>query len=302
MNARQIETFRAVIEAGSVTGAAERLRITQPAVSKLIIELERSTRLALFERKKRRLIPTQEARLLYEETERVFLGIDRIRRYAIELREVRTGQATIACLPGLGLSLLPTIIAQMATEAPAAHLSMQVGTSSRISDWLLGQRVDLGISLLPVDHPSIEIESLVRTDAVCVLPRGHKLAARARIAPGDLQGESFISLSREDRFGQMINRILDDHGVERNAALETNLSEFACRLVTAGAGVSIVDPFTAAWFGDEIIVRPFLPQARFEVFLLFPAFSPRSRLLESFLARLRATVQPFATDQGERGA
>jgi DNA-binding transcriptional LysR family regulator len=299
MNVRQIETFRAVMEAGSVTAAAERLRITQPAVSKLIMELERSTRLALFVRKKRRLVPTQEAQLLYEEIERVYLGVDRIRRYATELREVKTGRAHIACLPSLGLSLMPVVMAQMAADIPAAHLTLHVRSSSRIVDWLLGQRVDLGISLVPVDHPSVEIESLVRTKAVCVLPRGHPLAARSRIAPGDLQGQSFISLRRDDDAAEMINRILDDSGVVRKAALETNLSEVACRLVRAGAGVSIVDPFTAARFGEEIDVRAFEPPARFEVFLLFPAFRPRSQLLESFLTRLRAAVAPFAIGQDE---
>jgi DNA-binding transcriptional LysR family regulator len=299
MNVRQIEIFRAVMEAGGVTAAAERLRITQPAVSKLIMGLERSTRLVLFVRKKRRLVPTQEAQLLYEEIERVFLGVDRIRRYAMELREVKTGRAHIACLPSLGLSLVPMVIAQMAADVPAAHLTLHVRTSTRIVDWLLGQRVDLGISLVPVDHPSVEIESLVRTKAVCVLPRGHKLAARSRITPGDLQGQSFISLRREDDAAEMINRILDDSGVVRKAALETNLSEVACRLVRAAAGVSIVDPFTASQFGDEIVVRPFVPPARFEVFLLFPAFRPRSRLLESFLSRLRAAVAPFAIGQDE---
>jgi DNA-binding transcriptional LysR family regulator len=297
MNVRQIETFRAVMEAGGVTAAAERLRITQPAVSKLIMELERSTRLVLFARKKRRLVPTQEAQLLYEEIERVYLGVDRIRRYATELREVKTGRAHIACLPSLGLSLVPIVIAQMAADVPAAHLTLHVRSSSRIVDWLLGQRVDLGISLVPVDHPSVEIESLVLTEAVCVLPRGHQLTARSRITPGDLQGQSFISLRRDDHAAEMINRILDDSGVVRKAGLETNLSEVACKLVRAAAGVSIVDPFTAARFGDEIDVRPFVPAARFEVFLLFPAFRPRSRLLESFLTRLRAAVAPFAIGQ-----
>jgi DNA-binding transcriptional LysR family regulator len=301
VNVRQIEVFQAVMEAGSVTAAAERLRITQPAASKLIMALERSTRLPLFRRHKRRLVPTQEAQLLYEEIERVFLGVERIRRYAIDLREIRTGRAHIACLPGLGLSLVPMIVAQMATEAPGVHLTLHVRTSSRIVDWLLGHRVDLGISLMPVDHPSVEIESLVRTHAVCVLPRSHKLATRARITPGDLKGESFISLRRDDDAAQMINRILDDHGVVRNSALETNLSEVACRLVRAGVGVSLVDPFTAAQFGDEIAVRPFVPAAKFEVFLLFPAFRPRSRVLESFLGRLRAAVEPFGIAHAERG-
>jgi DNA-binding transcriptional LysR family regulator len=299
MNVRQIEIFRAVMEAGGVTAAAGRLRITQPAVSKLIMELERSTRLVLFVRQKRRLVPTPEAQLLYEEIERVFLGVDRIRRYAMELREVKTGRAHIACLPSLGLSLVPMVIAQMAADVPAAHLTLHVRTSTRIVDWLLGQRVDLGISLVPVDHPSVEIESLVCTKAVCALPRGHELAARSRITPGDLQGQSFISLRRDDDAAEMINRILDDNGVVRKGALETNLSEVACRLVRAAAGVSIVDPFTAAQFGNEIVVLPFVPPARFEVFLLFPAFRPRSLLLENFLTRLRAAVAPFAIGQDE---
>jgi DNA-binding transcriptional LysR family regulator len=296
MNVRQIETFRAVMEAGGVTAAAERLRISQPAVSKLIMELERSTRLVLFVRKKRRLVPTQEAQLLYEEIERVFLGVDRIRRYAIELREVKTGRAHIACLPGLGVSLVPLVIAQMAAEVPAAHLTLHVRSSSRIVDWLLGQRVDLGISLVPVDHPSVEIESLVSTRAVCVLPRGHALAALSQITPSDLKGQSIISLRRDDAAAEMITRVLDDSGTVRNGTLETNLSAVACILVRAGAGVSVVDPFTAAQFGDEIVVRPFVPEARFTVFLLFPAFRPRSKLLENFLSRLRAAVAPFASD------
>ena len=67
---RQIEAFRAVIETGSVTRAAERLHVTQPAVSKLIMELERATRITLFVRHRRRVVPTPEASLLAEEVER----------------------------------------------------------------------------------------------------------------------------------------------------------------------------------------------------------------------------------------
>jgi len=300
MNVRQIETFRAVMEAGSVTAAAERLGITQPAVSKLIMDLERSTSLTLFERKKKRLIPTQEAHLLFEEIDRVYLGVDRIKRYAMELREVKAGRANIACLPSLGLSVLPNIIAQTAARAPLAHLTLHVRSSSRIVDWLLGHRVDLGISLVPLDHPSVEIESLVVTRAVCVLPRGHQLAGKNQIEPADLQGQSFISLRRDDDAAQAINRVLDDSGMVRSAGLETNLSEVACRLVKAGAGVSVVDPFTAAQFGDGLVVRPFVPAALFEVFLLFPAFRPRSMLLDDFLRRLKEAVKPFASTSGGR--
>lgn len=291
MNTRQIEAFRAVIEGGSITAAAMRLRISQPAVSKLIIGLERSIHLALFVRENRRVTPTPEAMLLYEEVDRVFVGIERIGSYADDLRHLKTGKVHIACLPSLGMRVLPKIIARFAAGKPGAYLSLHVRTSAKIIDWLLGQQIDLGISMLRVDHPSIEVESLVRVNAVCVLPPKHRLARRAAIAPADLQDEAFIGLGREDRAAYAVTRVFDDQGVARRIHLETNLSEVACRLVAQGVGVSIVDPFTAAQFkSSELIVRPFRPQVQFEMFLLFPALRPRSGLLQSFVHALKTEI------------
>jgi DNA-binding transcriptional LysR family regulator len=145
--------------------------------------------------------------------------------------------------------------------------------------------------MLRVDHPSVQVESLARVDAVCVLPPGHLLSNRTALEPEDLQDEAFIGLGREDRSGQMISRAFEDRGVTRNIHLETNLSEVACRLVAAGAGVSIVDPFTAGQFEPaSLVVKPFRPSVVFEMFLLFPAFRPRSLLLQAFVGALQAEV------------
>jgi len=297
MKMRQIEAFRAVVECGSVTAAAERLSVSQPAVSKLIMELERTIDLRLFVRKNRRVTPTQEARLLYEEVERVFVSIDRIARYADDLRQVKTGQIHIASLPSLGMRVVPRIIARFAAGKPDAYLTMHVRTSAKITDWLLGQQIDLGISMLRIDHPSIQVESLAQVNAVCVLPPRHRLAKKKVVTPGDLHNERFIGLGREDRSGDLIARVFDDHSIARRIQLETNLSEVACRLVAAGAGVSIVDPFTAAQFSArELIVRDFRPHVRFEMFLLFPALRPRSKLLDSFVEALRIEVRRIIKD------
>lgn len=291
MKPRQIEAFRAVIEAGSVTAAADRLRVSQPAVSKLIMELEHATQLTLFIRDKRRFVPTPEARLLFEEIDRIFQGVDRIERFAEDLRDKRAGRIRIGCLPSLGLRLVPDLIARLAAEKPDVHLTVHVRTSGKIADWVLGQQIDLGISLLRVDHPSVEMEPLTRADAVCILPADHPLAAKAAITPEDLRNIPFIALGREDHAEQMISRVFDYDGVPRHVRLETNLSAVACRLVAAGAGVSIVDPFTAAEFmSPDIAVRAFRPAVSFNMWLLYPAHRPRSRLIELFVERLHATI------------
>lgn len=288
---RQIEAFRAVMEAGSVTAAASRLRISQPAVSKLIMELEQDTRLRLFVRQKRRMVPTPEAQLFFEEIDRVFQGMLRIERFAEDLREKRAGRVRVACLPSLGLRIVPDLVAQFAVERPNIHLTCHVRTSAKITDWVLGQQIDLGISLLRVEHPSVTVEPLISVNAVCILPLGHSLADKPSISAGDLADVPFIGLGREDHAEQMTSRAFDSVGVPRRVRLETNLSAVACRLVTSGAGVSIVDPFTASEMPtSEIVSRPFRPAITFDMWLLYPSHRPRSRLIEEFVVRLRDTL------------
>src|SRR5580658_7912125 len=97
---RQVEAFRAVMLTGRVTAAAEMLRITQPAVTRLIRDLQTATHLRLFQRQGSRLLPTGEASALYLEVERSFVGLDRIRRArgtCSSTRSVRS--ASPACPP-----------------------------------------------------------------------------------------------------------------------------------------------------------------------------------------------------------
>ena len=110
INHRQLEAFRAVMEAGTVTVAAERLYITQPAVSRLIQDLESALALTLFERRRGRLAPTVEAQALYEEVERSFSGLDKIAQAAADIRSLSRGTLRIAAMPALALGFLPRTI------------------------------------------------------------------------------------------------------------------------------------------------------------------------------------------------
>src|SRR3546814_2005723 len=78
MNFRQIEAFRTVIACGTTTRAAEILRISQPAISRLLADLERTTKLKLFDRGKGRIRPTAEGLAFYDEVQRAFIGLERL--------------------------------------------------------------------------------------------------------------------------------------------------------------------------------------------------------------------------------
>ena len=99
MNLRQIEVFRAVMEAGTVTGAATRLHVSQPAVSKQLRALEEDLGFAVFDRAHGRLIATAEAHALYDQAERVFTGVDQLQRFGRDLNEAKHGHLVVAALP-----------------------------------------------------------------------------------------------------------------------------------------------------------------------------------------------------------
>jgi DNA-binding transcriptional LysR family regulator len=288
LNTRQLEALGAMLESGTVTAAAARLGVSQPAVSKLLASLERETGLVLFQRENKRLFPTAEARLLYEETDRHFVGLRRLGAIAEGLRTLKAGKLAIASLPALGLKLLPRLLARFVADKPDARIELQVRTSPTVIDWVLAPLIDLGVSLIPIEHRAVRSELLARVPGVCVLPPDHRLAARETITPEDLAGASFVSLGREDRARHMVDHAFARSGIERRMRIETPLSEVACEFVADGAGVSIVDGMTAALFdARRLVVRPFRPVLTFDLYLLTSAVTPLSQMAVAFKALLQ---------------
>ena len=107
LNPRQIEAFRTVIVTGGITAAAQALNVTQPAVTRLIQDLQYALGLPLFVKRGARLVPTNEALSLYREVERQFVGLERIENAARNLREGRAGSLRVAALPAFNVGFLP---------------------------------------------------------------------------------------------------------------------------------------------------------------------------------------------------
>src|SRR3990170_3218630 len=110
LNFRQIETFRAVMAAGSISGAAQLLFVSQPAVSRLLSHTERSVGFALFERIRGRLYATPEAKQLFTEVESACLGVRRVNELARDLSENRRGVLRLVSHATIGRMLIPHAI------------------------------------------------------------------------------------------------------------------------------------------------------------------------------------------------
>jgi DNA-binding transcriptional LysR family regulator len=296
LNPRQIEAFRAVMLTGGVTPAAALIGVTQPAVSRLVHDLQRALGLALVERRGARLLPTSEAHALYREVERSFVGLDRIARAAVELREKRAGMLRICALPGLANSYLPRFVGRFLAERPNLDLALLGLTSRSVLDWVVTGQCDIGMAEIPIEHAMVRLEPLAPVRAVAVVPARHPLARKRTLRPADFAGESFISLGQSTLLRFRIDAIFADAGVKRRLRVETPLSMIACALAAAGVGLAIVDPFTAQSFaGRGIAARRFEPPVAVEFGILTSRQAALSALARAFIDEFAAAVAAFAS-------
>lgn len=256
---------------GSVTSASHMLSITQPAVSRLLRDLQDSLCLKLLEKRGSKLVPTTEGTALYAEVERSFIGLDKIAQAAIEIRARRTGALRIASLPALSNGFMPRFAGLFMASRPDLDLSLYGVISPLVVDWVASRQCDFGFVEMPIAHPYLPIVMMPRLKRVAVMPAGHKLTKKKVIHPKDMEGENFISLKLGSNSRFAIDKIFSEYNIERNLQAETHLSEIMCGIVSSGYGLAICDPFTAVEFSKRsVVARPFMPEIPFEFGALLP--------------------------------
>lgn len=290
---RQLEAFRATARHGGITRAAEALGVSQPAVSRLLRSFGETVGFELFAREQGRLIPTRESRYLLVEVERLLESLGQIEELTKDLTARTAGHLRIACLPGFATSHLPGVLARFLTDRPGVTATVEPDRPERILDWMIGQQYDFGITDGFAGHPAVEARAvLMRT--VCIMPEGHKLAARKSICPEDLAQERMIHTRRDSAFFRELETMFAARGVRIPSWVEIRQFTSACMLVAEGAGVSIVSEMDARQHdGKGLIIRPFTPEIPHRLFLLRSIHSAPSLITLEFMEAFEDSLKPF---------
>jgi len=299
LNLRQIEVFRAVMTAGSISGAAKLLYVSQPAVSRLLSHTEQRLGFGLFERVKGRLYPTPEARQLFKEVEAVYDGVRRVEELANELAEKRSGILHLVSSPSIGHMLIPMAITAFHQTHPEVKVTFQPLTVVPLTQMLLEHRADLGAVILPSQHPNLSSEPIGQGDLVVIFPYSHPLASRSMLTIEDLLPYSLVSYRSETPFGTLVEQMFQEAGYARRVAIEVSSPHNACSLVKAGGGIAIVDEFSAHSAAGDFVVRPIAHTKTLAIHLVQSRFEPLSQLAQDFAHVLRDTVkaQGFAMQE-----
>ncbi|WP_077003064.1 LysR substrate-binding domain-containing protein [Variovorax sp. KK3] len=290
MNLRHLEVFRLVMQTGSVKGAAALMHVSEAAASKLLGTAERRMGLALFERTKGRLLPTPEARRLFEDVEALWSRVERIEALTHELANPEGGALTVAISPSLGTTVIPHAATALLARLPKLRINIELLIPHLLVQSQVDGTSELGVSLSPQEHPSLQLLARYPCRLVCVMPRAHPLAGKARIRPADLRGHDVVSFPQALSYGVSDALLYGDMQEHIAIRLHVRSGQTACWFSLAGAGVAIVDAATVAGqaFAD-LAVRPFQSAARLGVHVLRHRNRPLSRAGQMFCEDFETT-------------
>jgi DNA-binding transcriptional LysR family regulator len=294
LSLRQIEVFHAIMVAGSISGAAQLLCVSQPAVSRLLSQTENRIGFALFERIKGRLRATPEAKKLFREVQSVYSGIQRVNAIAQELAGNRQGALNIVSSTSVGQMFIPNAIATFRQAYPGVKINFMILSYAHLLERLLDHQADIGVITSPMEHPNLTIERLSENRLVALFPRGHPLEALDVVRLQDLQPHPLITYDRGTPFGALIEQLYESQGLTLNPIMEVGSPHSANALVQLGTGIALVDEFSVKGVTDQLAVRPLVDSPEVQINLVYYGLEPVSQTTRAFIEVLRERVRKVA--------
>jgi DNA-binding transcriptional LysR family regulator len=278
MRLRHIEVFHAIMQVGTISGAAQVLHISQPAVTKVLQHAELQLGMPLFERVRGKLYPKPEAHRLFAETEKLNRDLQGIRRLAASLKGRSVETVRLVSTPTIAVSVLPAAMTAWRRNFAQTRCELATHHTSEIVNALRLGEADLALSLQDPRHPGIVAEPIAQGALTVLAPAGTWPGSDCDkpIPAHELSGE-LIGLADSDPLGSMVVAACEAQDVHPVFHTVVQTYQIARSLVEAGAGTALVDPFTAASAAPGRVQRRlWAPAIAVQLYLLTASHAPLS--------------------------
>ncbi|MFH4784873.1 LysR family transcriptional regulator [Vibrio diabolicus] len=289
MNLRQLEVFYAIMQAGTVSGAARLLHVSQPNVTRVLAHTEQQLSFALFERVKGRLVPTQEAKALLPEAEKVYQQLGQFRSLTNKVKQ-GTQHLRVGAPPVLAAHLLAPTVALLSKEH---GISFELLTANRdeLCSGLLKHELDVAIAFGEETPPAIMGHVLLKENLALIAPKSAAIPAEKTVILEELISHDLpiIGLDSRDPLGLLLHQTLSARDEHYQHAITVRSYSAAAELVKHQAGFAIVDPWTAKQYRQDsaISVHALEPNMSFSVSILFAEHTPQSIAIKQFITALK---------------
>ncbi|MET4578935.1 DNA-binding transcriptional LysR family regulator [Ottowia thiooxydans] len=261
-----IALLQVLSTSSTLTEAAHRLNITQPAVSKQLSQLHEDLGYRLFERRGHTLRPTFEARALFDQIGRVNSSLLVLNELATEFRDARPGHLQIGCIPSAAIHLLPHALLQIQSANKDLLSTIHTGNTAQVIQWVDTQQVDVAIGMKVSNSEKWHYVPLLPLKLECLMVHNHPLAKLNTITASDLNGYQVIGIEYPSVVWRGEGQLpwWDQELVSVQTRVDS--AHVACKMAELGMGVAIADSLSVASFANERMCRrPFRNQVRAEI-------------------------------------
>jgi len=292
LNLRQLEILRAVMRTRSTIAAAQDLGMSQPAVSNAIKNAESSLGFLLFERVSKRLIPTQEAQILLEEAEPLFMMQEKVNQTAAHLRTGRKGRMRIVATSELSESLLPQVVAHFLRGHAGVEVSLETQRLDNLLEYVETGIADIGFAMEPHPRRTLEYLPLAMLDMVCACHTDSPLSALDFVTPVDLIGHPLINARTSSRISNLVEDAFRKSNAPYSPGIDVRFMNVAGHFVEEGLGVTIMDELTASSRRYSALKSiPLKPHLQVTMSAIVSSQRLQQRLTKAIIAHAREEVR-----------
>lgn len=239
MDFEQLRTFMEVSRLRSFSRAAEKLMVTQPAISAQIRTLETEVGARLFDRDGGKVTFTAAGKVFEPFAEHCLQCHNHIMVTVGELHRTPRGEISVSANEATSLYVLPAVFAQFKRQYSRVGLSIVRADRLRTVEAVLNREVDFGVVSLPVKDPRLTVDSLHRDDVVLVAPANHPIAVRESVKFVEILPHPLL-LPKQGRQKELIEDVFRSNDVQPRVAMEVESSELLKRLIIAGLGIGFL--------------------------------------------------------------
>lgn len=246
MNRNHLALFHAVAQAGGISRGAERLHVSQPAVSKQIKELEDALGIRLLERLPRGSRLTDGGKLLAQYVQRMAVVEEETARAIDEFRGLKRGRLAVGASMTIGAYLLPQVFGEFHRRHPDIELELEIANTETIQHHLMEGSFDIGLTEGLMDAEHLDSEVFHEDELVAIAPHGHPLLKHKRVTAREFCREPFILREAGSGTRAVVERALGKRDLKVKPVLSLANPEAIKRAVIAGLGVAIVSRLAIA--------------------------------------------------------
>jgi DNA-binding transcriptional LysR family regulator len=278
MDFRQLRTFKAVAELGSLGKASDRLHIAQPALSRQIKLLEHELRAKLFIRNGRGMLLTSAGRMLLERTADLVQQMEQVRDDIRSANAAPAGRVVLGLVPTVSTVLSARFARRVVAELPNVALCIVESYGGHLVEWLNRGEMDLALIYGPAADLHLAAKPLGRDEIVVVGPAGSGLQERGAVQLDWLVQQKLVLPSHSHGLRTMIERAAAKRGLSLHTMLEADSYRVLTSCVEAGLGFSTLPPssITAELRAGRLEAAPLRPAITRELVLAAPVDRPRS--------------------------